>query len=56
MSMTERQGQTAAVDTERPVRARVADCEARLWEIAELVARVRHGPVSGSAATAPCRQ
>ncbi|MCA1600816.1 MAG: hypothetical protein LC776_03905 [Acidobacteria bacterium] len=40
--MTERPGQTAAVDTEDQLRAPVADCEARLQEIAELVARVRH--------------
>lgn len=48
--MTERQGQTAAVDTEDQLRARVADCEARLEEIAELVARVRHeinNPLTG---------
>lgn len=48
--MTERQGQTAAVDTEEQLRARVVDCEARLEEIAELVARVRHeinNPLTG---------
>jgi len=48
--MTEGQGQTAAVDTEEKLRARVADCEARLVEIAELVARVRHeinNPLTG---------
>ncbi len=48
--MTERQGQTGAVDTEDQLRARVADCEARLEEIAELVARVRHeinNPLTG---------
>lgn len=48
--MTERQGQTAAVDTEDQLRARVADCEARLEEVAELVARVRHeinNPLTG---------
>ncbi|MBA3513062.1 MAG: hypothetical protein H0T77_01630 [Pyrinomonadaceae bacterium] len=48
--MTERQGQTGAVDTENQLRARVADCEARLEEIAELVARVRHeinNPLTG---------
>jgi two-component system NtrC family sensor kinase len=50
MSMIERQGQTTAVDTEDQLRARVADCEARLGEIAELVARVRHelnNPLTG---------
>jgi two-component system NtrC family sensor kinase len=51
MSMTERQGgQSASVDTEDQLRARVADCEARLGEIAELVARVRHelnNPLTG---------
>ncbi len=48
--MTERQGQTAAVDTEDQLRARVAECEARLEEMAELVARVRHeinNPLTG---------
>ncbi|CAN5557247.1 hypothetical protein BH20ACI3_BH20ACI3_18420 [soil metagenome] len=48
--MTERQDQTGAVDTEDQLRARVADCEARLEEIAELVARVRHeinNPLTG---------
>lgn len=48
--MTERPGQTAAVDTEDQLRARVADCEARLEEIVELVARVRHeinNPLTG---------
>ena len=49
--MTERQGgQSAAVDTEDQLRARVAHCEARLGEIAELVARVRHelnNPLTG---------
>jgi two-component system NtrC family sensor kinase len=50
MSMTEGPGQTAAVDTEDQLRARVADCEARLVAIAELVARVRHeinNPLTG---------
>jgi two-component system NtrC family sensor kinase len=50
MSMTKRQGQTAAVDTEDQLRARVAACEARLEEMAELVARVRHeinNPLTG---------
>jgi signal transduction histidine kinase len=48
--MTERPGQTTAVDTEDQLRARVANCEARLAEIAELVARVRHelnNPLTG---------
>ena len=48
--MTEGLGQTAAVDTENKLRARVAECEARLEEIAELVARVRHeinNPLTG---------
>ncbi len=48
--MIERPGQTAAVDTEDQLRARVAECEARLEEIAELVARVRHeinNPLTG---------
>lgn len=48
--MTEGLGQTAAVDTENKLRARVAECEARIEEIAELVARVRHeinNPLTG---------
>lgn len=48
--MIERQGQTAAVDTEKQLRARIADCEARLEANAELVARVRHeinNPLTG---------
>ena len=48
--MTERQGQTAGLDTEDQLRAHVADCEARLEAIAELVARVRHeinNPLTG---------
>ncbi|MFN2511532.1 MAG: histidine kinase dimerization/phospho-acceptor domain-containing protein [Pyrinomonadaceae bacterium] len=49
--MTERPGgQSAAVDIEDQLRARVAHCEARLGEIAELVARVRHelnNPLTG---------
>ncbi|MBA3354810.1 MAG: hypothetical protein H0U18_02495 [Pyrinomonadaceae bacterium] len=48
--MIERQSQTAAVDNEDQLRARVADCEARLEAIAELVARVRHeinNPLTG---------
>lgn len=48
--MTEGLGQTAAVNTEDKLRARVADCEARLEEIAEQVARVRHeinNPLTG---------
>ncbi|MBA2526032.1 MAG: hypothetical protein H0V18_09655 [Pyrinomonadaceae bacterium] len=48
--MTERRGQTVAVETEDQLRGRVADCEARLKEIAELVARVRHeinNPLTG---------
>ena len=48
--MTEEQGQIAAVDIEDQLRARVAVCEARLDEIAELVARVRHeinNPLTG---------
>ncbi len=48
--MTERPGQTAALDTEDQLRARVADYEARLDEIAELIARVRHdinNPLTG---------
>lgn len=48
--MTEGQGQTAAVETEDKLRARVADCEARLEEMTELVARVRHeinNPLTG---------
>ena len=41
--MTERPGgQSTAVNIEDQLRARVAHCEARLGEIAELVARVRH--------------
>jgi signal transduction histidine kinase len=50
VSMTERVGQTAAVDTEGKLRARIADCEARLDEVAALVARVRHeinNPLTG---------
>jgi signal transduction histidine kinase len=49
MSMTERQGH-AAVDIEDQLRAHAADCEARLEEIADLVARVRHeinNPLTG---------
>jgi signal transduction histidine kinase len=49
MSMTERQGH-AAVDIEDQLRAHVADYEARLDEIADLVARVRHeinNPLTG---------
>jgi len=48
--MIERQGQTAAADNEDQLRARVADCEARLEAVAELVARVRHeinNPLTG---------
>ena len=48
--MTERPGQTAAVNTEDQLRAHVAHCEARLEEIAALVARVRHelnNPLTG---------
>ncbi len=48
--MTERPGQTAALDTEDQLRARVADYEARLDEIAELIARVRrdiNNPLTG---------
>jgi signal transduction histidine kinase len=48
--MTERTGQSAAVDTENQLRARVADYEARLEEMADLVARVRHeinNPLTG---------
>jgi signal transduction histidine kinase len=48
--MIEGLGQTAAVDTEKKLRAQIADCEARLDEIAELVARVRHeinNPLTG---------
>jgi two-component system NtrC family sensor kinase len=47
--MTEGQGQTAAVDSDK-LRARVADCEARLEEMTDLVARVRHeinNPLTG---------
>ena len=47
--MTERQGH-AAVDIEDQLRAHVADCEARLEEMADLVARVRHeinNPLTG---------
>jgi signal transduction histidine kinase len=47
--MTERQGQSAAV-TEDQLRARIADCEARLELMTELVARVRHeinNPLTG---------
>jgi signal transduction histidine kinase len=48
--MIERQGQSAAVGTEDELRARVARYEAKLGEIAELVARVRHelnNPLTG---------
>lgn len=48
--MTEGQGQSALVDTELQLRARVAECEAQLVDIAELVARVRHelnNPLTG---------
>ena len=48
--MTERQGQSAAVDTEEQLRARVADFEARLDLMTDLVARVRHeinNPLTG---------
>lgn len=48
--MIERQGQSALVDTEDQLRARVAECEAELVDIAELVARVRHelnNPLTG---------
>ncbi len=49
--MTKRQvGHSAAVDTEDQLRARVAHCEARIVEIAETVARVRHelnNPLTG---------
>jgi signal transduction histidine kinase len=48
--MTERQGQSAAVDTEDQLRARVADSEARLEVMTELIARVRHeinNPLTG---------
>ena len=48
--MTERQGLRAAVATEEQLRARVADCEGRLEEMADLVARVRHeinNPLTG---------
>ncbi|MCM3871637.1 MAG: hypothetical protein ND895_13225 [Pyrinomonadaceae bacterium] len=47
--MTERQGQSAAV-TEDQLRARIADCEARLELMTDLVARVRHeinNPLTG---------
>lgn len=47
--MTEGQGQTA-VETEDKLRARIVDCEARLEEMTELVARVRHeinNPLTG---------
>jgi signal transduction histidine kinase len=50
VSMTERQGQGAGVDTEVELRARVADCEARLDLMTDLVARVRHeinNPLTG---------
>ncbi len=48
--MTQRRGQTAAVNTENQLRARVAYYEAELEEMAELVARVRHeinNPLTG---------
>jgi two-component system NtrC family sensor kinase len=48
--MNEGLGQTAAVSTEDKLRARVAECEARVEEMAELVARVRHeinNPLTG---------
>jgi len=48
--MSERQGQSASVDTEDQLRARVADCEARLELMTDLVARVRHeinNPLTG---------
>jgi two-component system, NtrC family, sensor kinase len=50
MSMTEGQGHTAAVDTEGQLRARIAEYEARLGEMTELIARVRHeinNPLTG---------
>lgn len=49
--MTERQGgHSAAVSAEDELRSRLAHCEARLVEIAEMVARVRHelnNPLTG---------
>jgi signal transduction histidine kinase len=48
--MTEPTGQSAAVNTESQLRARVADYEARLEEMSDLVARVRHeinNPLTG---------
>lgn len=49
--MTKRQvGHSAAVVTEDQLRARIAHCEARIVEIAEMVARVRHelnNPLTG---------
>ena len=48
--MTERQGQSTGVDTEAELRARVADSEARLELMTDLIARVRHeinNPLTG---------
>ena len=48
--MTERKGQSALIDSQEQLRARVAECEAQLVDIAELVARVRHelnNPLTG---------
>jgi two-component system, NtrC family, sensor kinase len=48
--MTERTGQSAAIDSEDQLRARLADYETRLEEMADLVARVRHeinNPLTG---------
>jgi signal transduction histidine kinase len=50
VSMTERQGQSGGVDTEDQLRARVADCEAKLELMTDLAARVRHeinNPLTG---------
>jgi signal transduction histidine kinase len=48
--MTERTGQSAGVDTEDQLRARLDAYETRLEEMADLVARVRHeinNPLTG---------
>ena len=54
--MTERENQPAEVGSEAQLRARIAQYEAQLEEIAEMVARVRHeinNPLTGVLGQAP---
>lgn len=48
--MTRQENQISPGNSEQQLRARVADCEARMAEIAELIAHVRHevnNPLTG---------